>query len=59
MTELQRRKRGRRGWGGGGVCEEVQGGAGVVGGVVSLGLVLHVLQCLFVLFFTWRENSRF
>lgn len=45
---------------GGGECEEVQGGSGVVGGVVSLGLVLNVLQCLFVLFFTWeRENSRF
>lgn len=61
MTELQRRKRGRRGGGGCvGECEEVQGGSGVVGGVVSLGLVLNVLQCLFVLFFTWvRENSRF
>lgn len=39
-------------------CEEVRGGSEVVGGVVSLGLILNVLQCLFVLFFTWsKENT--
>lgn len=29
-----------------------------VSGIVSLGLILHVLQSLFVLFFTcWRETA--
>lgn len=30
----------------------------VVGGVVSLGLILDILQRLFVLFFTWWRESR-
>lgn len=40
-------------------CEEVRGGSRVVGSIVSLGLILNVLKCLFVLlFFTWPgENT--
>lgn len=42
-------------------CEEVTGeGLRLLaeGGIVSLGLVLNVLQCLFVLFLFWRREEK-
>lgn len=47
------REREREGGGGGEECEEVREGLKLlaVGGIVSLGLILDVLQCLFVLLF--------